>query len=57
MSLQPDKIYYRQREQHERAMAEKAASHLVRSLHEELAARYRGLAIAADFNPTLRVRS
>lgn len=53
MSSEHDLIYYRKRERHARAMANRAASRSVGALHEELAARYHGLAIAAEFNESI----
>lgn len=50
MPVLPDKIYYEERERSEMAMAIAATSRKARDLHEELAAWYRGLALAAEFN-------
>jgi hypothetical protein len=44
-----DQNYYRNRERNERALADSADDPSVRAIHEELAERYRGLAIAAEF--------
>lgn len=44
-----DKIYFEKRERQARAAAEGAASPHIRVIHEELASRYRGWALAAEF--------
>lgn len=44
-----DQNYYRNRERNERALADYAVDPSVKAIHEELAERYRGLAIAAEF--------
>jgi hypothetical protein len=44
-----DRTYYLDRERNERALADSAVDASVKAIHEELAERYRGLAIAAEF--------
>lgn len=47
-----DKVYFEERERHARAVADRAASRRIRMIHEELASRYRGWALAAEFADT-----
>jgi hypothetical protein len=44
-----DQNYYLDRERNERALADSADDPSVKAIHEELAARYHGLAVAAEF--------
>lgn len=44
-----NRSYYREREQKERSLAATATDSTAKAIHEELAARYHGLAIAAEF--------
>ena len=44
-------VYYRNREQAERALADKAASTAIRDIHLEMAERYRALAEALEMQP------
>lgn len=45
-----DRAYYLEREKDERALADKATDAAAKAAHEELAERYHGLAMAAEFN-------
>lgn len=49
MSAFDDRIYFEERERSARACAAVAATPAIRAIHEELAARYRGLALAAGY--------
>lgn len=44
-----DRVYFEERERHARAIADRAVSRRIRMIHEELASRYRGWALAAEF--------
>jgi hypothetical protein len=51
-----DQNYYRNRERNERALADAADDASVKAIHDELAERYRGLAIAAEFQESAEPR-
>lgn len=51
-----DRTYYLDRESDERALADAATDPAVKAIHEELAARYHGLAVAAEFSDGQPVR-